>query len=108
MIIISQDKMEIFNFDEIFRLYVDNWSNEEFATEPNCFCIKAEKSSDNMICAFLGEYKTEERAKEVLQEIAQKFLSYLKLEGGPAILQGQIDIQPNIFNIPKVYEMPED
>ena len=56
----------------------------------------------------LGEYKTEERAKEVLQEIAQKFSSYLKLEGGPAILQGQIDIQPNIFNIPKVYEMPED
>ena len=44
MIIISQDKMEIFNFDEIFRMYVDNWSNEEFATEPNCFCIKAEKT----------------------------------------------------------------
>ncbi len=69
MIIISQDKMEIFNFEEIFRLYVDNWSNEEFETEPNCFCIRAEKSSDNMICEFLGEYKTEERAKEVLQEI---------------------------------------
>lgn len=107
MIIVSQDKMEVFNFNEIFRLYVDNWSNEEFATEPNCFCIKAEKSSDNMICAFLGEYKTEEKAKEVLQEIIQKYSSYLKLEGGPAILQGQMDIQPNIFNIPKIYEMPE-
>lgn len=69
MIIVSQDKMEIFNFEEIFRLYVDNWSNEEFATEPNCFCIKAEKSSDNMICAYLGEYDTEERAKEILSEI---------------------------------------
>lgn len=69
MIIVSQDKMEIFNFDEIFRLCVDNWSSEEFVTEPNCFCIKAEKSSDNMICAFLGEYATEERAKEVLEEI---------------------------------------
>ena len=56
----------------------------------------------------LAKYKTEERAKEVLQEIAQKYSSYLKLEGGPAILQGQMDIQPNIFNIPKVYEMPED
>ena len=65
--------MEVYNFDEIFRLYVDNWSNEEFATEPNCFCIKAEKSSDNMICAFLGEYKTEERAKEVLQEIIKAY-----------------------------------
>ena len=74
MIIVSQDKMEIFNFNEIFRLYIDNWSNEEFATEPNCFCIKAEKSNDNMICAFLGEYKTEERAKEVLQEIIKAYL----------------------------------
>lgn len=55
----------------------------------------------------LGEYKTEERAKEVLQEIAQKYSSYLKLEGGPAILQGQMNIQPNIFNIPKVFEMPK-
>lgn len=69
MIIVSQDKTEIFNFNEIFRLYVDTWSNEEFATEPNCFCIRAEKASDNMICAFLGEYSTEERAKEVLAEI---------------------------------------
>ena len=74
MIIVSQDKMEVYNFDEIFRLYVDNWSNEEFTTKPNCFCIKAEKSSDNMICAFLGEYKTEERAKEVLQEIIEAYL----------------------------------
>ena len=74
MIIVSQNKMEVFNFDTIFRLYVDSWSNEEFATEPNCFCIKAEKSSDNMIYAFLGEYKTEERAKEVLEEIIELYM----------------------------------
>ena len=65
---------KVFNFDTIFRLYVDSWSNEEFATEPNCFCIKAEKSSENMICAFLGEYKTEERAKEVLEEIIELYM----------------------------------
>lgn len=76
MIIVSQDKTEIFNFNEIFRLYVDTWSNEEFATEPNCFCIRAEKSIDNMICAFLGEYKTEERAKEVLEEIIELYMKY--------------------------------
>lgn len=92
MIIISQDKMEIFNFDEIFRLYVDNWSNEEFATEPNCFCIKVEKSSDNMICAFLGEYKTEERAKEVLAEITEFWKN-----GAMSDYKGFI-----------CYEMPED
>lgn len=92
MIIISQDKMEIFNFDEIFRMYVDNWSNEEFATEPNCFCIKAEKSSDNMTCAFLGEYKTEERAKEVLAEITEFWKN-----GAMSDYKGFI-----------CYEMPED
>ena len=74
MIIVSQDKMEVYNFDEIFRLYVDNWSNEEFATEPNCFFFFFEKYSDNMICAFLWEYKTEEWAKEVLQEIIEAYL----------------------------------
>ena len=73
MIIVSQDRKEIFNFNEIFRLSVDSWSNEEFATEPNCFCIKAEKASDNMIEAFLGEYKTEERAQEVLKEIIETY-----------------------------------
>lgn len=97
MIIVSQDKMEIFNFDEIFRLYVDNWSNEEFATEPNCFCIKAEKSSDNMICTFLGEYKTEERAKEVLQEIIRTCTCWENFKYG--IAEG--------IGTPK-YEMPED
>ena len=56
----------------------------------------------------LGEYATKERAKEVLREIIKCYKSYLQLNGGPAILQGQMDIQPNIFNIPKVYEMPEE
>lgn len=108
MIIVSQDKKEIINFNEIFRLYIDTWSSKEFATEPDCWCIRAEKASDNMICAFLGEYATEERAKEVLMEIIKKYSSYLQLDGGPALLKGQMDIQPNIFNIPKVYEMPEE
>ena len=98
MIIVSQDKMEIFNFEEIFRLYVDDWSNEEFATEPNCFCIKAEKSSDNMICAFLGEYKTEERAKEVLQEIVSKYKVTLY----------NSKTNETVVNVPKVYEMPKE
>lgn len=98
MIIISQDKMEIFNFDKIFRLYVDDWSNEEFATEPNCFCIRAEKSSDNMICAFLGEYSTQERAKEVLKEIIEAYRDYRTAE---------CDGYTNVLQETAVFEMPE-
>ncbi len=103
MIIMSQDRTEAFNFYEIFRLYVDNWSNEEFATEPNCFCIKAEKSSNNMICAFLGEYKTEERAKEVLQEIVNLFgirkIENKNYEEADLIMK---------FKKQAIYEMPKE
>lgn len=100
MIIISQDKDGIINFDNI---------NEIRTTKTGKILLfdNTYRSQDD--CSdVLGKYKTEERAKEVLQEIAQTYSSYLKLEGGPAILQGQIDIQPNIFNIPKVYEMPKE
>lgn len=62
MIIISQDKMEIYNFNVIYRLYVDDYFN-----------IRAEKSSDNIDCAYLGAYETGERAKEVLTEIYKKY-----------------------------------
>lgn len=97
MLILSQDKSEIFNFNEIFRLCVDNWSSKEFATEPDSWCIKAEKSSDNMICAFLGEYDTEERAKEILQEIIKCYESCNKIDY----------LIKLAFLENKVYEMPE-
>ena len=73
MIIVSQDKSGIVNFDEVFRLYADNWSDEDFPMEPNCFCIRAEKSGDHMTSVFLGEYETMKRAKEVLQEIIESY-----------------------------------
>lgn len=103
MIIVSQDKTEIFNFNEIFRLYVDTWSNEEFATESNCFCIRAEKASDNMICVFLGEYSTEERAKEVLQEIVKTTIETRKNQNFNSLFGGPGIIPENTY-----YEMPED
>lgn len=99
MIIISQDKSEIFNFNEIFRLYIDTWSSKEFATEPDCWCIRAEKASDNMMCAFLGEYATEERAKEVLQEIIE-FLdrkSLVEMDRDGITMQ----VLGNIYRMPK-------
>lgn len=101
MIIVSQDKNRIINFDNILQLYI---TREPAAIKK--YWIRYEDC--NNFYEDIGIYETEERAKEVLQEIAQKYSSYLKLEGGPAILQGQIDIQPNIFNIPKVFEMPEE
>lgn len=96
MIIVSQDKETIINFENITRISI---------------VPPVEKGYKYSIaingCLDLGYYTSKERAKEVLKEIVKEYSSYLKLDGGPAILQGQMDIQPNIFNIPKVYKMPE-
>lgn len=65
MIIVSQDKTEIVNFENILSIKL--YHDEE---DPKCLyelycCVNA--PGDNYI--LIGIYKTEERAKEVLQEI---------------------------------------
>ena len=126
MIIVKQNK-DIVNFSKVTEIKIVDYEAQKEVLEDKlgdifASILKANAGIDNTklsgyaIYAYfeknnftiLGEYKTMKRAKEVLQEITQKYSAYLKLEGGPAILQGQMDIQPNIFNIPKVYEMPED
>lgn len=92
MIIISQDKMKIYNFNVIFRLYVDDWFN-----------IRVEKSSDNMIDDFLGKYETEERAKEIITEIAQ---SYLDAENYKYLNERMTTEQLNNMQNGLIYEMP--
>ena len=94
MIIISQDKMEIYNFNVIFRLYVDDWFN-----------IRVEKSSDNMIDDFLGKYETEERAQEIITEIAQ---SYLDAENYKYLNEKMTTEQLNNMQNGLIYEMPEE
>jgi len=96
MIIVSQGKDELVNFDRIESIWID--------VEEGRVTIEATADTNST----LGTYSTEERAKEVLQEIISKYSSYLELQGGPAIMQGGMDVQPNIFNIPKVYEMPKE
>ena len=63
MIIVSQNKDIIVNFDKTQNIWIDdnvldktNTSFEVYADEIN-----------------LGEYKTEERAKEVLKEMTEKY-----------------------------------
>lgn len=99
MIILSQ-KGKILNFDNIIEISTKDLT----IYDEGCYVIVAETVNNKE--KELGVYNTEERAKEVLQEIIKCYGSYLQLDGGPAIIQGQVDIQPNIFNIPKVYKMP--
>lgn len=98
MIIVDQDKNNVINYDNVKSLWIDDNVLDKTNTT---FYINADDD-------FLGEYETEERAKEVLKEIVEKYSSYLELKGSVALMQGGMNIQPNIFNIPKVYEMPTE
>lgn len=69
MIIINQNRTEVFNFNGIYRLFIDEWFEDESSKEPDCFYIKAEKNNDDTYCNILGKYTTEEKAKEVLMEM---------------------------------------
>lgn len=65
MIIVSQDKKAIINFNNV---------NEIRVTKTNTIIMfdNTYRSSDD--CSdILGTYKNEERAKEVLQEIIEKY-----------------------------------
>lgn len=86
MIIVSQDKEEIINLDNIQRLFIDT---DYISTVIYAKCIEDDIS--------IGTYKTEERAKEVLQEIVENYRKN--------IIHGS----SSCFGSTKVvYEMPKD
>ena len=85
MIIISQDKTRT---TQRLELYIQqNTDTDELQHE-----IRTIGGGS------FGGYKTEERAKEVLQEIVDKYKKYTAIYENDTI---------NILEYPKVYEMPE-
>lgn len=99
MLIIGQDKRQVINFDGIFELYITIWSSKnDFALDPDCWCIKADKLANSRNSYFLGQYKTEERAKEVLQEIVQAYkdCNYYSLSE-----MGKGFVQNDFYQMPK-------
>lgn len=89
MIIVSQDKTKIVNFDNLIQIYITQ-DEEETAN-----FIRYE--SVDSLYEDLAEYKTEERAKEVLQEIITRHGNWGNMKMG----------QPSGICSP-VYEMPKD
>lgn len=89
MIIVSQDKEKIVNFDNLTQLYI---TQDE---EETAYFIRFETVYS--LYDDLGEYETEERAKEVLQEITTRHGNWENMKVG----------QPSGICLP-VYEMPED
>ena len=77
----------IINFDNIVGIVIRKNTNE------NLYQVQC-KSENEKNKRILGKYKTEERAKEVLQEIINKYKQWNK------------DANNAVTIMPKVYEMP--
>ena len=91
MIIVSQDKTKIVNFDNLIQIYITQ-DEEETAN-----FIRYE--SVDSLYEDLGEYKTEERAKEVLQEIIKSYRDYRTAE---------CDGYTNVLEETAVFDIPEE
>lgn len=89
MVIVSQDKKRIVNFDNLTQVYITHCEEDNTG-----YFIRFE--TVDSLYEDLGEYATEERAKEVLQEIIERYTNWNNLVCG----------QPTGFCSPK-YEMPE-
>lgn len=94
MIIVSQDKELILNFENIEAIGIGN----PLEDDDGMFKVLASTTSDNEY--ILGKYKTEERAKEVLQEIMKKYLDIKCFYNSKYEVMQAIE-QPKIFEMPK-------
>ena len=84
MIIVSQDNdkviKRIINLDNIIYLSIDRPGENDFV-----IIFKDNTMNDNELTKYnclLGVYKTEERAKEVLQEIIERLENWENLKAG--------------------------
>ena len=97
MLIVSQDKTELINFSNIVRLGVSNNTQGQVLIEVHNFYDDFE--------TVIGLYRTEERASEVLKEIAQCYANteQYKCICNTANAEFLNDLLENAF----IYAMPE-
>lgn len=103
MIIVSQDGRSIVNFEKVKIININRSDLREISAYFNC---DEEKSNDNVL---LGTYETEERAKEVLEEIIKthkisESYRYTRDVGLQSALTADIEMRNLILFR---YEMPE-
>lgn len=98
MLIVSQDKIRIIDITgkDIEINNPETWNQGFWSidTYPNC-------NDSQKYHLRLGIYKTEERAKEILIEIAREFKRVLRTQSRET---GQI----TFYDVPKVYYMPKE
>ena len=86
MIIVNQDKDNIINFDNVDNIDIVANSNRIGEEEPYTICYETSTRREG-----LGIYKTEERAKEVLQEIIKAYTDFNYLKNFPTNITKSVE-----------------
>lgn len=108
MLILSQDGGRIVNANNLHAITIYPANVKVVGKEmEKKFRVLAWFGTTEDDCCGIGDYETENRAKEVLAEIWKKYGEYLHRPGGPAILRGSSDVPEAFWVLPKIYEMPE-
>lgn len=94
MLIVSQDKDGIINFENVVAIRLMTNLEDNKRNMIAIDTINGERYS-------VSKYDTEERAKEVLQEIVKEY------ENAKAIFDCETGKLKNFINRPKIYKMPE-
>ena len=95
MIIVNQDKNKIVNFSNLTQIYISH------CEEDNTGYYLRFETVDSLYDD-LGEYATEKRAKEVLQEIIKAYIESKKVQEDTSMFGFSI-IPRNTY-----YEMPKE
>lgn len=103
MLIMSQNRKSLLNLESASELFL-SYAYGDYNGGPVKVLASFPLAED--VTTNLGEYESEDRAVEVLEEISKEYGGYLKVDGGCNPLTGAYT-QPFAFNHPKVYRMPE-
>lgn len=107
MLILSQNRELLVNVENIRLLSLQKISFEQEKKGDAQYRIFVSFGNADDDYWHIGNYGTEDRAKEIIREIWQKYGEYLHRPGGPAILRGTSDVPEAFFVLPKIYKMSE-
>ena len=99
MIIRSQDKKSITNFEQLTDISIHPiGTNDKYYSVVACYPFAIGDDYSNMS---IGKYSTEEKAIKVLDMIQNAYTQYATIKDGLGTVYGA-------FNIPKCFQMPQD
>lgn len=100
MIIVSQDRKTILNFNNIQDIRIERYSTHEKGK----YIYKIFGGNFEGYATEIGKYATEERAKEVLEEIIESYLNSIDYKYNQTLLIGDLEE----YREGLVYKMPQE